>query len=220
MSDPRRFREEGASLGAALLRAARADAPPEGAKQRALEALGLRAREGDRGFVRRPGAALFQGVLGAADRRAGLLGVGRTGIAAAAVIQAALVALLLAPGPGAGGGGAAAPEVDLRAAEAPAAAAPRAVPGGPGTTPATLISGRDPEYTREAIAARAEGIVAVRCTITTEGTLTDCRVLQSLPAMDRAVLEAMDTWRYAPATREGRAVAIEHVFTIRLVLPA
>jgi protein TonB len=237
MSDPRRWVEEGSSLEGALLRAARADAPPEASKRRALEALRLSglndgapgrltassAPNPSAGMRRAAGpslhAALFQGVLGPADRRAGRFGVGRAGVAAAAVIHVALLALLLAPRPGPAGVGSAGVEVDLRAAAPAGSAAPRVVPGGPGMTPAVLISGRDPAYTREALEARAEGIVAVKCTITAEGALAECRVLQSVSHMDQAVLDAMTTWRYTPATQDGRAVAIEHVFTIRLVLP-
>jgi len=59
----------------------------------------------------------------------------------------------------------------------------------------TRIAGREPQYTREAMMARVEGMMIVRCTITLEGTLTNCRVIKSLPHMEKAVLDALATHR-------------------------
>lgn len=232
MSDPRRWIDEGeASLEGALFRAGRAEAAPAAAKARALAALGLAegsaakapapralpanapraAASPEPARARRradaaPGEALFRGVLSAEGRSAGTLGP--VWAAAAALAAAAAIALLL-PGlqPSAPAGSV---QVDLREA------GPR-VPAA--ETKPVQLSGGDPVYTPAALAARAEGDVQVKCTVTEEGKLADCTILRSVPFMDQAVLEAMAGWRFSPATRHGRAVAVEQVFTVRLTLP-
>jgi hypothetical protein len=99
MSDPRRMVDGGgAPFAAALLRSARADAAPEGAKQRTLAALGLSDAPAEsparaRSLPARP--ALFQSVIGSANPRGGLWGMGRTGTAALIMLQAALIVLAL-----------------------------------------------------------------------------------------------------------------------------
>lgn len=79
-----------------------------------------------------------------------------------------------------------------------------------------FISGRNPIYTLEARRNRTEGLVAVRCVITTEGTLTACHVVKSLPAMDQSVLDALATHRYTPVLCDGKPTSMRYVFNIRL----
>jgi protein TonB len=93
------------------------------------------------------------------------------------------------------------------------------LPFGAGMTRPQRIGGRDPSYTREALAARVEGLMIVRCTITVDGKLQDCRVLKSLPHMEKAVLEALATHRYKPVTFQGKPVSVQYVFNIKLVMP-
>jgi TonB family protein len=303
MSDPRRWLEgEGSSLELSLLRAARADAPPAGAKKRALAALGLASPTEDApqakaqrapALCKPQGRALmFASVLGPDDRGAGPFGLSHAGLTTLAALAAAGAVLLAMPPPSrpaapagievalaysspsapkseepavvpapppkrrpdmtvrSSGPSPAPPQVAATKAEdlleppdshaqAPSVAPPiaaierpeKAVPAVPEAiassvlafenemTKPVLISGRDPVYTREALTARVEGSVSVKCTITTEGTLAGCRVLQSVPHMDKAVLDAMATRRYRPVTYQGRPVAVDYVFTIRLVLP-
>ena len=227
--------EGGASLEVAMLRAARADAAPEGAKRRALEALGIEeraargpaarqaigARRAERcgagGAAREPGGALFDAVLRRGDGRPA--GPFSTSALITVTAHAAMLALLLAQRGGAPVG---ARGVDIHLVESrPAAAAARApvIPFGAGMDPPRWLSGSDPVYTREALAARVEGVAEVECVITTEGALTGCRLLRAIPHMGQAVLEAMTTRRYAPVLQQGRPVAVSYVFRIDLVLP-
>ncbi|UQA59557.1 energy transducer TonB [Polyangium aurulentum] len=99
-------------------------------------------------------------------------------------------------------------------------AVPAVVEVAPGL-PARLVrkGGRFPSYTREALAARVEGTVLVKCVVGTDGALSNCRILKSVPHMDDAVLGAMATWRFEPIVSGGRPIAVDHVFTLRLVLP-
>jgi protein TonB len=61
--------------------------------------------------------------------------------------------------------------------------------------------------------------MVVRCVVTTEGRVHDCRVLKSLPFMDRAVIDALEKRRYKPATLGGRPVEVNYNFKITLRLP-
>jgi len=94
-----------------------------------------------------------------------------------------------------------------------------AIPFGEGMKRPTPIAQPAPVYTREASAVKAAGVVSVRCIITVEGTLKDCRVVQGVPYMDAAVLEALTRWKYTPVTFQGRPVSVYYVINIRLVAP-
>lgn len=83
-----------------------------------------------------------------------------------------------------------------------------------------LISGRDPIYTPEALAAHVEGLIIVRCIITTSGTIENCVVIKSLPLMDQPVLDALASRRYEPPLLHGRPVSTYFVFNIKLLQPA
>jgi protein TonB len=94
------------------------------------------------------------------------------------------------------------------------------IPFGAGMNRPSMISGRDPTYTKDALAARVEGLMIVRCTITVAGTITNCRVIKEVPHMKQAVLDALYTRRYTPVVFNGSPVNVEYVFNIKLVLPS
>ncbi|GMU08074.1 TonB family protein [Corallococcus caeni] len=85
--------------------------------------------------------------------------------------------------------------------------------------PILLEEGRDIAYTREALAIKAEGLVAVRCTITTKGRVENCRVLKMVQHMERAVLDSLQSRVYKPIQYQGRPVNVDYTFTMRLVSP-
>ncbi|WP_309890827.1 TonB family protein [Archangium sp.] len=94
-----------------------------------------------------------------------------------------------------------------------------AIPFGAGMTLPKKLSGPPPRYTREALAARVEGVMIVRCVITTQGRIEQCRVIKPLPHMEQAVLEALYAQRYQPVTSQGRPIPVDYTFNIRLTLP-
>jgi len=81
------------------------------------------------------------------------------------------------------------------------------------------LSGPSPEYTRRAIRHEVEGLMVVRCVVTAQGEVRACRVLQGLPFMDEAVVEALQRRRYRPAARGGVPVEVSYVFRLHLKLP-
>jgi protein TonB len=107
------------------------------------------------------------------------------------------------------------------------AMAPSVVAGIPGVIPFGLgmnqprkLSGRDVDYTKEAVAAGVAGLMLVKCVITTAGALTGCRIIKGLPHLDAAVLAALKTQKYEPVLFRGKAVNVDKLFVFRFKLPA
>jgi len=82
-----------------------------------------------------------------------------------------------------------------------------------------FVSGPDPAYTRAALDREVEGLMVVACVVTREGLVRDCRVLQGLPFMDAAVVQALERRRYRPATLKGEPVEVTYHFRLNLRLP-
>ncbi len=93
------------------------------------------------------------------------------------------------------------------------------LPFGEGMTRPEQTSGEPPRYTREALAAQVQGTMLVKCVITIGGKLENCRIIKALPHMDKAVLDALSTWRYKPVHYQGRPVAVDYLIQIKLVIP-
>jgi protein TonB len=66
-----------------------------------------------------------------------------------------------------------------------------------------LLSAEAPEFPRAAQRRNLEGHVTVRYIVTEEGSVTDVEVVEATPAgvFERAVLRALESWRYAAAER-------------------
>ncbi|MBL8936634.1 MAG: energy transducer TonB [Archangium sp.] len=75
------------------------------------------------------------------------------------------------------------------------------------------------EYTREALEAKVEGLLIIRCTIRVDGTVQSCQPVKGLPFMTEVALAQVSKWRCAPATFQGRPVNIDYFFNIRLTMP-
>ncbi|WP_164019697.1 M56 family metallopeptidase [Pyxidicoccus trucidator] len=124
----------------------------------------------------------------------------------------------------------AAPVLEAPAAPVAVAVAPTPPPAvdtkpvvldlGPGITPPRFVSGerfhyRDLTYgLRAQVGSFPRGSVVTRCTITTEGTVTDCKPLQVLGGLEEGVIRTLTTWRYEPALRNGKPVAVHYVFDV------
>jgi protein TonB len=93
------------------------------------------------------------------------------------------------------------------------------LPFGPGMTRPRQISGAAPTYSREALAARVEGKVLVRCVIQASGEVTDCQVLKGVPMLTDVVLASLRTSRFTPVMYRGLPQAIQYLFTFNFKLP-
>jgi len=87
-----------------------------------------------------------------------------------------------------------------------------------GMTPPEQLEGNPIVYSQAAIEAGVQGTIEAKCIITVRGTLENCRIVKSLPYMDKPVLQALSTRKYTPVLLEGKPVAVEYVFAIKLVL--
>jgi protein TonB len=79
-----------------------------------------------------------------------------------------------------------------------------------------LISGNDPVWPREALVAGVEGMMIAKCIITTSGTVQNCRVLKTLPYMDKPLVDSLTSRRYTPVVYQGHPVAVDYLFSVRL----
>ncbi|AKJ05446.1 serine/threonine-protein kinase [Archangium gephyra] len=118
---------------------------------------------------------------------------------------------------GAGGGALAVPVLALSNGAASTGDGP--VPFQEGMPRPVELRGKDIVYTREALAARVEGTMVVKCTITQKGQVENCRVIKGLPHMNEAVVQSLQSRTYKPILLQGKAVAVDYVFNIRLVAP-
>jgi TonB family protein len=101
----------------------------------------------------------------------------------------------------------------------PAPLASSVLPFGQEMTRPTLISGSPISYPREAIVANISGTIVAKCTITTEGAVHNCRIVRSLPFLDKPALEMLATRRYMPATSQGQPVSVDYVINLRVAPP-
>jgi protein TonB len=86
-------------------------------------------------------------------------------------------------------------------------------------TPPQKLSGPDPQYTSQALEKEIEGLMIVKCVVGTQGQVRNCRVVKSLPFMDRAVIDALEHRRYSPALLRGQPIEVDYTFKIKLTLP-
>jgi protein TonB len=69
-----------------------------------------------------------------------------------------------------------------------------------------------PQYPQEAFVKKVEGTVLVEILIDSQGRVARARVVQSVPLLDAAALQAVYQWVFMPAIKHGRPVAtIAHI---------
>ena len=89
-------------------------------------------------------------------------------------------------------------------------AGPRRVGGG--IKPPRKIKDVKPVFPPGVLADQMRGTVIIEATIGVDGKVQSANVLHSVPALDRAALDAVRQWEYAPSLLDGRPVAV--VFTV------
>lgn len=72
-----------------------------------------------------------------------------------------------------------------------------------------------PRYTEEARRARIQGVVILETIIDDEGNVERIRILKGLPdGLDQSAMETVHTWKFEPATQDGRPVAVFYHLTV------
>jgi protein TonB len=86
--------------------------------------------------------------------------------------------------------------------------------GGTGTgavmdfdSPPRVIKQVKPQYPQDAFVKKIEGTVLIEALIDSQGRVSRARVIQSVPQLDAAALQAAYGWLFQPAVKHGRPVA-------------
>ena len=87
-------------------------------------------------------------------------------------------------------------------------------PPAPQSVPSTRVAAIDtppPEYPLELACDGIGGVVELQVTVGPDGAVSGARTRQSSgqAALDAAALEAVRSWRFRPATRNGQPVAVD-----------
>lgn len=88
-----------------------------------------------------------------------------------------------------------------------------------GMTRPEILHQVQPRYSELARRAGVQGAVIVEAVIDEQGQVTNVRVLRGLPmGLDRAAVEAIQQWRFKPATMNGRPVKIYYTLTVNFTI--
>jgi protein TonB len=83
---------------------------------------------------------------------------------------------------------------------------------GNGVSQPRLLREVKPAYTSDAMRAKIQGAVWVRCIVQTDGSITNPEVVRSLDSvfgLDQEAIKAVRQWRFAPGTRMGQPVPVQ-----------
>jgi TonB family protein len=75
-------------------------------------------------------------------------------------------------------------------------------------TPPRLLVQTRPNYPNTAFNRKLQGIVRVEILINETGRVAHAEVRRSIPELDKAALECVRNWQFAPAQRAGKPVAV------------
>jgi TonB family protein len=76
-----------------------------------------------------------------------------------------------------------------------------------------------PAYTEIARKARVQGVVIVQAIIDKQGSVTNVKVLKGLPmGLDKAAVDSIKTWKFEPATLNGKPVDVYYNLTVNFTL--
>jgi len=79
---------------------------------------------------------------------------------------------------------------------------------GPGITPPRVIKQVNPHYSTER-GVRAVGSVLIALVVSSKGVPKDPRVVKGIEKeLDESAVEAVKEWRFAPAQKDAKAIAV------------
>jgi protein TonB len=88
------------------------------------------------------------------------------------------------------------------------------VPVGGAIRPPERVTYVAPKYPDVARLARVEGQVVLEATIDEWGAVTNIVVRRSVPLLDRAAIDAVSKWRYAPTRLNNQPIAVVMMVTV------
>jgi TonB family protein len=84
--------------------------------------------------------------------------------------------------------------------------------------PPHVIKKVDPVYPEKARKAGLEGTVILEAMTDAQGNVARVKVLQSIPELDQAAIDALKQWKYEPVIIDGKPKAVVFTVTIRFRL--
>lgn len=99
----------------------------------------------------------------------------------------------------------------------------RSRPAGPvrlraGIDPPRKIKDVKPMYPAFALAGFKRGTVIIEATIGVDGKVQEATVVRSVPAFDRAALDAVRQWEYMPARLDGEPIAVIMMVVVQFAI--
>jgi len=89
----------------------------------------------------------------------------------------------------------------------------------PGVVAPQVLSKVDPNYTAEARDAKVEGTVVVDLEVHPDGRAHNLKIERTLdPGLDQNALDAISAWRFQPATKNGKPIAVKATIEINFRL--
>lgn len=76
-----------------------------------------------------------------------------------------------------------------------------------------------PVYPKSAEAANVDGTVIVEAEIDTDGNVVNPRIVQSIPLLDQAAIDAVSQWKYRPGLRNGIPVSVKVTVRVKFTQP-
>jgi len=81
--------------------------------------------------------------------------------------------------------------------------------GDEGVRPPRVLYKTEPGYTKEATDAHIEGTVVLSLKVGADGLAHDLRVKSGIdPGLDQNAIEAIQQWKFTPAEKDGKPVAV------------
>ena len=86
---------------------------------------------------------------------------------------------------------------------------------GPGITPPRVTKQVNPKYSESSRGVRVTGLITIEVIVSSEGTPKNPRVIKGIEEeVDHAAVEALKQWRFAPARKDNKPVAVRVVIEI------
>jgi protein TonB len=80
---------------------------------------------------------------------------------------------------------------------------------GNGVSQPKLLRKVEPEYSKEARAAKFQGVVVLQIVVDAKGNAMNLRVMKSLGlGLDEKAIEAVRKWKFAPGRKDGKPVPV------------
>lgn len=93
------------------------------------------------------------------------------------------------------------------------------LPQGNGVKLGRALSVPDPEYSESARQAKINGTVFLAVAINARGTVDAVKVVRSVePGLDQNAMDAVKQWKFTPATKDGKLVAVQVDMTVEFKL--